>query len=113
VDVELEDSDVLVVEVDKVVGADEEELDVVELVLLEVELKEVNDTVKLEELLEVELPAAVDEVEITDELDDIRMLDELELDWEDVLLLMLELDITTGLILLYMDNRLAPPHYKN
>ena len=87
-DVELVDIDVLVVDVDKVVRMDEEEL--------------------------VLLPAVdeeeTDEVDETVELDVTAMLDELELDWEDVLLL--ELDTDTGLTLLYIDNRFAPPHYK-
>jgi hypothetical protein len=105
VDVELVDIDVLVVEVDKVVKADEEEVDVVERVLLEAELEEVDNIDVL--LDELELLPAVDE---TVELDVTGMLDELELDGEDVLLLELETD--TGLRLLYIDNRFAPPHYK-
>ena len=52
-----------------------------------------------------------DEVDETVELDVTAMLDELELDEKDVLLL--ELDTDTGLILLYIDNRFAPPHYKD
>jgi len=90
----------------------------VELVLLEVELEEVDDIDELEVLVvadedvllnELALLPAADEEE-TVELDVTAMLDELELDWEDVLLL--ELDTDTGLTLLYIDNRFAPPHYK-
>jgi hypothetical protein len=91
VDVELADFDVVVVEVEKVVGIEAEELGAVELVLLEVELGEASET---------------------EELDDKGTLDELELDCEDVLLdtALLELDTTTGLRLLYIDNRDEPPH---
>lgn len=90
-DVELADFDVVVVEVEKVVGIEAEELGAVELVLLEVELGEASET---------------------EELDDKGTLDELELDCEDVLLdtALLELDTTTGLRLLYIDNRDEPPH---
>jgi hypothetical protein len=92
VDVELADFDVVVVEVEKVVGIEAEELGATELVLLEVELGEASET---------------------EELDDKGTLDELELDCEDVLLdtALLELDTTTGLRLLYIDNRDGPPHY--
>jgi hypothetical protein len=88
VDVELVYIDVLVVEVDKVVRMDEEELDVVGLVLLEVELEEVNDIDELEVrvvadedvlLNELVLLPAVDEEE-TVELGVTGMLDELELE---------------------------------
>jgi hypothetical protein len=91
VDVELADFDVVVVEVEKVVGIEAEELGATELVLLEVELGEASET---------------------EELDDKGTLDELELDCEDVLLdtALLELDTTTGLRLLYIDNRDEPPH---
>jgi hypothetical protein len=91
VDVELADFDVVVVEVEKVVGIEVEELGAAELVLLEVELGEASET---------------------EELDDKGTLDELELDCEDVLLdtALLELDTTTGLRLLYIDNRDEPPH---
>jgi hypothetical protein len=86
VDVELADFDVVVVEVERVVGIEAEEL-----VLLEVELGGAGET---------------------EELDGKRTLDELELDWEDVLLdtALLELDPETGARLLYIDNWDEPPH---
>lgn len=48
----------------------------------------------------------VEEVAATDEL-------ELEPDDEVVRVRLLELDTTTGFRLLYIDNRLAPPHYES
>jgi len=99
VDVELEDCAVDVVEVEKVVRTD-----VVELVLLEVELGAADETDELDwedvldiTLLEVELGAA-------DETDEEVVLVETTL---------LELDPNTGLRLLYIDSRLAPPHFES
>ena len=92
-------------------GKAEVDVELVNIDVLEV-LVVADEDVLLNEL--VLLPAVdeeeTDEVDETVELDVTAMLDELELDWEDVLLL--ELDTDTGLTLLYIDNRFAPPHYK-